>query len=345
MPLVWGLAQNGFSAGIKTSLKLIGFTLGFIALRTLMRKHSPIRTIQTAALCVIFFNASLWVLGFLSSDLTPYLFETNYEHDALGTLTRFRGMSHTPGSSGFNGFSAFGLLLPLRKQKHIQLTLVLGAAWIVSTFSTFTLLLPILLLGVWLKKSFLKNVALCFSIFGVIFIHWYQPLSIICFQNEIFESLPHKNWSQDNLGPQYMPKTTWNMGPVSVVAVPRVYRMVWSRAFSCLLEHPLGTGVDQFKSKCPITTMNTLGAWAKTRDPHNQYNDGLTAYGFPGLFIFIWLLIGFFKKHRFAPPFTEWKMVVALVFMSGFYGPYLLTMTSVVFFALSFRSVKKDINC
>jgi len=337
LPLVGGMAVGGVLAGLKMALKLITLALCMVAIRTLMAWRSPLTVFQNSALVVISLNTVLWAVGYLIPVSTDHVFQTNAAHEAIGAWPRFKGLSPTPGSAGLVLFVSVCFVLPLRRQRVGQLAVTAATFMCLSTLSTFALLLPLLLLGSLFTPSRLNKVVFSAVLLGVLFLHWHQPLSLSVSGYQAFHSSPHPSWSERNLGPTHMPLEEWHVGPLRLTVMPRVYRRLTERGVSCALENPAGIGAGQFSNRCKVMTMNTLGSGSPGREPHNQYMDWLTSYGVAGMVLTLFALWATLRRYTWSPPFPEWTIGFGLIFISGLYGPSVLTIVSLVMVPLSLQ--------
>ena len=275
-----------------------GLLLALLAMRPHIEQR--LRLLRAAAAATFCGWAAVWVLAQLSPAVRQWAYELG-DHQHIGDLGRFSGLSSSPTSSGEMLLAAVAMIQALPGRPVRMGLTIAGLAMAALSLSVATLAVPLALIVAyvpWRRTRRLLAVGWVAASLLVMYVH---PIQIVAAGHQVHKGALHPSWSASGLGPVHTPLKTVKLGDWSVTGHASQYWQCVSGNLSCFAAHPVaGVGGMNFRSSCPVTTMDSYGTWLAGRRPHNQYLALASEHGVFGVVAGMLLVWAFLRRTRFA---------------------------------------------
>lgn len=254
--------------------------------------------LRQGAAAIIAVWALVWLAAFASPAVRQIAYELG-EHQHIGGLGRFSGLSLSPTSSGELLLAAVAMIqtLPGRRLR-IGLTVV-GLALAALSLSVVTLAVPLAVILAVVRHRTARRVLATGWVAAALLVMYVHPVEVVVAGRQIHRGELHPSWQSSGLGPIHTPLKTLAVGDWSFTGHQSHYWQCVRGNLSCWADHPVtGVGGMNFRNTCPVTTMDSYGTWLEGRRPHNQYLALASEHGLLGLIAGLFVVLAFVRRTR-----------------------------------------------
>lgn len=278
----------------------IGLVGGLLLALLTLRPTAPTATplLRRGAALLIGLWAALWLVAQVVPDIRQIAYELG-NHQHIGGLGRFSGLSSSPTTSAELLLAAVAMVQAMPHRGWRLGLSATGLALAALSLSVATLSIPLALIVSYVRPRRLRRLLAIGWVCASLTVMYVHPVQLVVAGHELYRGALHPSWAASGLGPVHTPLRTMRVGDSSFTGHRSHYWQCVRGNLQCLAAHPLnGVGGMNFRVTCPVTTMDSYGAWLTGRRPHNQYLALGSEHGLLGLLAGLWLLLAFRRRTR-----------------------------------------------